>query len=182
MNLFFRVLLAIYAFCLTIITGIAIAVTLEPSLYDDITQFFYNGIKGRTSSIIIFVFELIFLVIGIIFLFSGVRSNKDKKSVKKHTNIGEIKISINSIENIALATSRKFSGIKDSKAYVTKHEDNVSVIIKTVVLPDVNIPALAEDMQSKVKKSIEETAGVAVNDVKVVVDNIYTGYTKSRVE
>jgi uncharacterized alkaline shock family protein YloU len=182
MNIFFRILLAIYAFCLTLITGLAIVVTLEPSLYKGISEDIYNGITGRTSSIIIFVAELIFFAIGIIFLLSGVRSDKDKKSVRKHTNIGEIKISINSIENIALAASRRLNGIKDSKAFVTKHDDNVSVIIKIMVMPDVNIPALAEDMQSKVKRAVEDTSGVAVSDVRVVVDNIYTGYTKSRVE
>ncbi|MDP4092055.1 MAG: alkaline shock response membrane anchor protein AmaP [Bacillota bacterium] len=183
MNLFFRILLAVYAFCLTIISVIAIIVTLNPKMFDDVSDYIYNNlILGRSSSILLFVVEVIFLGISIIFLFSGFKSNKDKKSVKKHTNIGEIRISLNSIENIALAASRRLSGIRESKAYVTKHEDNVSIVIKTVVLPDVNIPALSEDMQSKVKKSVEDTSGVPVSNVSVIVENIYTGYSKSRVE
>ena len=76
---------------------------------------------------------------------------------------------------------RKIAGIRDNKAYVTKQGDHVSVYIKTIVMPDVNIPALLEDIQLKVKKSVEETTGIAVNEVKASVENIYTGY-KSRVE
>ena len=75
----------------------------------------------------------------------------------------------------------KIAGIRDNKAYVTKQGDHVSVYIKTIVMPDVNIPALLEDIQLKVKKSVEETTGIAVNEVKASVENIYTGY-KSRVE
>ena len=48
-------------------------------------------------------------------------------------------------------------------------------------MPDINIPALLEDIQLRVKKSIEETSGILVDDVKMFVENIYTGY-RSRVE
>jgi len=55
------------------------------------------------------------------------------------------------------------------------------IFIKTIVMPDINIPALLEDIQLKVKKSVEETTGIVVNEVKVSVENTYTGY-RSRVE
>ncbi len=48
-------------------------------------------------------------------------------------------------------------------------------------MPEMNLPSLSEDIQRKVKKLIEENAGVSVKNVKVTVDNIYTGY-RSRVE
>ncbi|GAE87655.1 hypothetical protein JCM21531_1043 [Acetivibrio straminisolvens JCM 21531] len=103
------------------------------------------------------------------------------KSISKYNNVGEVRISLNTIESIALAASRKLGGVKDNKAYVTKQGDNVVISIKTIVMPDINIPALLEDIQMKVKKSVEETTGIGVNEVKVSVENIYTGY-RSRVE
>lgn len=182
MNLFFRILLAIYAFFLTIISLMSMVVTFKPELFDRLTYYVYNELLlNRTASIILFIVELIFFILSITFLLSGFKSDKDKKAISKHTNIGEIKISLDTIENIALAASRKINGVKDTKAYVIKHEDSVSVAIKAVVLAEINIPALSEDIQIKVKKSIEESSGVKVNDVSVVVENIYTGY-KSRVE
>jgi len=51
------------------------------------------------------------------------------------------------------------------------------IFIKTIVMPDINIPALLEDIQLKVKKSVEETTGIVVNEVKVSVENTYTGYS-----
>lgn len=182
MNLLFRILLTIYAFCLMIISLIACSITLRPEIFTGISDYISNDVlPSHSAKLIMFVITLIFLVLSIMFLFSGFKSDKDKKAVSKFTNIGEIKISLNSVESIALNSSRKLSGVKETKAYVTKLDDSVSIVIKTVILTDINIPSLSEDIQIKVKNSIEETTGIKVNDVRVVVENIYTGF-KSRVE
>ena len=123
----------------------------------------------------------IFFALSLTFLLSGFRSDKDKKAVSKHTNIGEIKISLDTIENIALGASRKLNGVKEAKANLFKREDGVAIVVRTVVLPDINIPLLSEDIQVKVKKAIEDSTGIKVSDVRVVVENIYSGY-RSRVE
>lgn len=184
MNLFFRILLAIYAFFLTFFSLIAIVITLKPELFGRVTdQLYYNILEGNGAVIITVTVEAIFFVLSLLFLFSGFRNDKDKKSVSKHTNIGEIKISLNSIENIALTTAKRSSGVRDTKAYVSKVGEGVSISIKTVVLPDINIPALSEDLQQKVKKSVEDSSGISVNDVAVIVENIAApAALKARVE
>lgn len=182
MNIFFRVLLAVYGFFLTIISLIAMVVTLKPVLFHNVTNYLEDQMKAsRSTPVAMFIIEFVFFIISLVFLLSGFKSNKDKKSVSKHTNIGEIKISLNSIESIAHAASRKLNGVRETKAYVQKLGDEVSIVIKVVVLPEINIPLLSEDIQAKVKKAVEESSGVRVADVNVLVDNIYTGY-KARVE
>ena len=182
MNLLFRILLTIYAFSLMVISLIASSITIKPEIFNHISDFLtFDVLNNNNSRIIMFIITIIFLGLSIMFLFSGFKSEKDKKAVSKYTNIGEIKISLHSIESIALNASRKLLGVKETKAYVTKLDDSVSISIKAIILTDVNIPVLSEDIQVKVKNSVEETTGIKVNDVKVVVDNIYTGY-KSRVE
>lgn len=182
MNIFFRVLLAIYAFCLTILSFITMLITLKSGLFD----FFSAMVKERVlvsanARFIMLVIAFIFFALSITFLFSGFRVNKDKKAVSKHTNIGEIKISLDTLENIALAASKKLTGVKESKASVCKVEDGVNIAVKAVMMSDVNIPTLSEDIQVKVKKSVEDSTGIKVNDVKVIVESVYTGY-KARVE
>lgn len=182
MNLLFRILLTIYAFALMIISLIAVSITLRPEIFDRISNYLtFDVLQNNNSRLVMFFITLIFLVLSIMFLFSGFKSNKDKKAISKFTNIGEIKISLNSVESIALSASRKLLGVRDTKAYVTKFDDSVSILIKVVIMADINIPTLSEDIQVKVKNSVEETTGIIVNNVRVMVDNIYTGY-KSRVE
>lgn len=182
MNIIFRILLAFYAFCLTVISLISMLVTLRPEMLDKTSTFLMeNVLTNQGLTILLLIVEIVFFGLSLMFLLSGVKSEKDKKFISKYNNVGEIKISLNTIESIALAASKKLGGVKDNKAYVTKQGDNVSIYIKTIVMPDINIPALLEDIQKKVKKSVEETSGITVNEVRVSVENIYTGY-KSRVE
>ena len=182
MNIIFRTILAIYAFCLTVVSVILMAMTLNHNLFTSTTEYITEYVlPNKASNILMFIVELIFFALSVIFLFSGVRSEREKKSISRASKIGEIRISLNTIENIALLASRKISGIKETKAYVSKLGEDVSIYIKAIVLPETHIPTLSEELQSKVKKAVEDTSGINVNDVKVSVENIYTGY-KSRVE
>jgi uncharacterized alkaline shock family protein YloU len=182
MNIFFRIFLAVYAFCMAVVSFITMLITFNTSIYNEISDYITKDVlTSPNARFTMFLIAFIFFILSITFLLSGFKSKKDKKSVNKHTNVGEIKISLNSIESIALTASRKLNGVREAKAYVSKHEDSVSIVIKSVVMPDINIPALCEDIQIKVKNSVEECAGVAVDNVKVLIDNISTGY-RSRVE
>jgi uncharacterized alkaline shock family protein YloU len=183
MNLFFRVLLTIYAFCLTVITIVAIVITINPKIFDNISNYISSDVlKDWTAQRwLMLILSVLFLILSLTFLLSGFKENKDRKAVSKHTNIGEIKISIHSIESLALAASKRVNGVRETKAYVENEADSVSIIIRTVIMSDVNIPAISEDIQYKVKSLVEESTGIKVNSVRIVVENVHTGY-KSRVE
>jgi len=184
MNIFFRVLLAVYAFCLAIVSAIAMVITIKPVVFEFIYNYLADSVLGsRSASVIMFIIAFIFFILSFTFLLSGFKGSKDRKAVSRHTNIGEIKISLHSIENIALNASKKLNGVRDTRAHVEKIDDNVSIVIRVVVMPDINIPMLSEDIQVKVKKSVEESSGISVNEVKVVVDSIHSSTTyKPRVE
>lgn len=178
MNIFFRILLTIYAFCLALISAAVMLITIRTDYFASITGFlqseiFTDSVQG--PRIAVFIAAFVFFILSLAFLFSGVRTNKDKKAVSKHTNIGEIRISLNSIENIALTASRRVNGVRDTKAYVKRIEDTVDITVRIVVMPDTGIPAISMEIQDRVKRTVEENAGIAVESVKVLVDSIYSG-------
>ena len=177
-------MLAVYSFFLAIISAVFIFITFESRILDSIYDYLSgNVLKVGYARLIMMLVSLLFFVISVIFMLSVFKTGKDKKSVNKQTEIGEISISLVSIENIALSTSRRLSGVSSTKANVSKQDDGVLITVKMVVFPEVNIPALSEHMQHEVKSSVEDTAGVKVNAVRVVVENINEneGY-KPRVE
>lgn len=186
MNIFFRVLLAVYAFCLALVSALAMYITIWTKAYVDIADYLAQNVFTSGASgyrIAVFTIALIFFALSLMFLLSGIKSNKDKKAVSKYTNIGEIRISLNSVENIALNASKKAGGIRESRAVVEKAEDGVNIEVRIVVMPDLSIPVISEDVQSRVKKAVEDASGIIVKQVKVVVDSIYSGVTyKARVE
>jgi len=183
MNIYSRILLAVYAIFVLILSAFTMSVVIWPGVFASVASYIdENLLSSRNISLVLFLIAFVFLILSIIFLTSGIKI-KDKKVVSKHTKIGEIKISLDTIENIALTASRKLSGVKEAKVEVKKplESDNVSIEIKTVVMPDINIPALSEDMQEKVKRTVESSTGITVDNVQVIVENIFTGY-RARVE
>lgn len=183
MNIILRVLLAVYAFFLTIASMFAMLVTIKSDILSEAYTYSYNDVLAhRNPSIIMFIVSSIFFCLSLTFLLSGFKPEGDKKAIIKYNKNGDIRITLNSIENIALATSRKLNGIRDSKAFVTKVGEGVSITVKAIVLPDINIPLLSEDMQQKVKSAVEDCTGVQVDSVRVLVESIFTGYKSARVE
>lgn len=186
MNIFFRIVLAIYAFCLAVISAVTMLITIRTDIFEVIYEYLDESVfsySGPGPRIATFIIALLFFILSLMFLLSGVKSNKDKKAVSKHTNIGEVRISLNSIENIALNASRKVNGVRDTRAFVKKIEEDVAVSIKLVVMPDINIPAVSEDVQERVKRSVEESSGINVKEVKVIIESIFSGaVNKARVE
>jgi uncharacterized alkaline shock family protein YloU len=186
MNILFRILLAIYAFCLALLCAFGMYIAIAPSLFVNISEYLTEVLSTDGSialRVAVFVTALVFFVLSIMFLLSGVRSSKDKKAVSKHTNIGEIRISLNSIENIASHTCKRINGVKESKTLVRKSDDGVQIEARMIVMPDMSIPVISEEVQGRVKKAVEEASGIMVKNVNVIVDNIYSGITyKARVE
>lgn len=186
MNIFFRIMLAVYAFFMAVISAIMMYLSVSTKMLSGALDVSKNILLGESATgyrIALFIISLVFFTLSVMFLLSGVRSSKDKRAVSKHTNIGEIRISLNSIENIAFNTSKKINGVRDSKISVTKLEDGVDIVVRIVIMPDLSIPAVSEDVQERVKKAVEETSGVAVKQVKVIVDSIFSGTIyKARVE
>lgn len=182
MNLVFRIMLAVYAFCLTMLTILAMAVTIRPDMLMSISDYLNDRILTQPNPrFILFVIELIFLALGVMFLLSGFKSDREKRAIIRVNDTGQIRISLNSIESISLNVTKKMSGIKESKAVIRKHGDNVSIGVRLVLFSDINIPSLLEDVQQNVKGAVEELTGIHVIDVSASVENVYTGY-KGRVE
>lgn len=184
MNLFFRILLACYAFCISIASFIVGIMSINKDFYDRM----YISVRDNLLSTagnrtFVFIISLSFFIISVALLFSGVKRPKERKCIGKHTDIGEILISMNSLENIALNTARRFQGVKDIKARVFKKEDHVNVSLNMVVFPDISIPSLSHEIQSRVRRNIEDSAGVQVGDVKIYIDGIQpAAVNKPRVE
>lgn len=182
MNIISRCLLTVYAFFVTIVVGVAISMTLKLSIFRDVMQFLEQQVVFYNKyTIVFFVLELFVLFLSLVFLFSGFKVNKKRMAIVQKTPLGQVRISLNSIENIVSGTIRKMQLIKESKVYVENINEKIAVTIKTVVVMDVNIPALVEDIQKKSKKAIESNTDLEVESVKVLVDDVCSMY-KPRVE
>jgi uncharacterized alkaline shock family protein YloU len=125
---------------------------------------------------------LLIFIISIRLLLSGItQDNRTKHGIIKPAEFGDIKISVETFESLALRIVKQINGIKDVKVKVALGANDITVYTKLLVLPDVTIPAVVGEVQSKIKGYIESTTDVGVREVRVVVDDV-ASITVSRVQ
>ncbi|UJF31254.1 alkaline shock response membrane anchor protein AmaP [Paenibacillus hexagrammi] len=131
------------------------------------------------------VISIVLLLISIRFVYISVRRGRAQApSIDQRTEIGDIRISMETVENLSLKAAGRTKGVKDLKSRVRVNQSGLEIMIRTVVDGESSIPDLTEDMQSNVKRYIEEVTGIPVASVTVYVANIIQSAPtfKSRVE
>ncbi len=174
MNLFFRICVAVYSFISIILFGIImIAPFGDKKIMAMLLDYFeINLYQSNAYDVVVFLIGFVFFFISLALFTSGLRGKKSSKYICLKTDEGFVRISTNSIENIALAMSKRFQGVKDAKAKVTYKNDSAQILIKLQVYTDVNVPALCKGIQERVKESVENSMEIKVSDVSVNVDGV----------
>lgn len=137
----------------------------------------------RVSSSLIIIGILVFLVSVRFFYISIRRGRSHAPSIDQRTDFGDIRISLETVENLTLKSAARVKGIKDLKTKVKIAESGMEILIRAVVDGESSIPQLTEEVQRVVKGHVEEITGIPVAVVSVYVANIIqTNTFKSRVE
>ena len=99
-------------------------------------------------------------------------SRRPLETVIQYSELGEVRISIAAIENMVQRVTQRHEAVKESSRKVVNTAQGLVVYLKARVLPDLNLPDLASELQKSIKNYIEEVTGVTVAEVKVLVENI----------
>lgn len=127
---------------------------------------------------------IMLFAVSVRFFYISIAAGSGKPpSIEQRTDFGDISISLETIENLALRAASRIAGIKDLKARVQVGQAGLIIKLRSVVDGDAAIPALTEEVQRTVKAHVEEISGVPVMSVNVFIANIVqTQVFKSRVE
>lgn len=111
---------------------------------------------------------LILLLLG----FSRPQQQQKPEALLRVGEFGDVYITLSALENMVLRVVQRMRGIRDSSRSVTHSPEGLVVYLKVKVVPDQNLPDLTEELQSSVKKYLEESTGMFVSTVRVSVENI----------
>ena len=147
---------------------ISFAVPIYP-----IMEYVRTSIQNYTGSIELGIVGLIILILGLRAIWSCFKVERVEETVKHETEIGEVKISLQTIESLVLqAAKNKIKGIKEITAKIRTTESGVLILIKGKILADLEIPQVSEELQTAVKEHVESKAGITVGEVKVLIENV----------
>lgn len=117
---------------------------------------------------------VLFAIAAILMIIYSLMSGRLSKSRIVATDIGEIDIAVEALENIALNSSKAAqAGVKTAKARISQNKEQKLLVILIVVLySDVEIPSQMAKIQDRVKKDIERYTGIEVGEVQVKVNAV----------
>ncbi|MFB9325331.1 alkaline shock response membrane anchor protein AmaP [Paenibacillus aurantiacus] len=149
-------------------------------LSDGVNELYRNE---AIQAAVIIVSAIVFLISLRFFYVSLKRGAASAMSIDQRTEFGDIRISIETVENLVLKAAGRQRGVKDLRVRIRLTDAGVDVTIRAIVDGESSIPTLTEEIQRSVKTHIEEITGIPVADVSVFVANIIqTSSVKPRVE
>lgn len=176
MKIIDRILLILYTLAIMAISIILLSASFR-ILSISMIQYWISAVydNWRITTVVIMI-SLLFFVVSIRLLTSGIRRSKIKNTLLKITDIGAIRISLSTIDSLAQRSTRSFAGVRDVKSQIIPNHEGVHIYLKVSLMADVNIPQIATELQSGVKEYIEKLSGVFVKEVQIHIDNpAYTG-------
>jgi uncharacterized alkaline shock family protein YloU len=176
MKIFFRILVAVYSLFAMALGVLVIFAWYNPFFLNKLyNNFTYLTSQTQYSSVIFISIAFIFILINLTFLITSVAPDKDNDVIMRKNEQGEVVISFSSINTIAVIVAERFQEVNEVKCKVIKVNDSVGLVLKVKVFVEAVIPELAENMQKKIKSTIESSTGV----VKIKVDNVQSSFKPS---
>ncbi|HWI54386.1 MAG TPA: alkaline shock response membrane anchor protein AmaP [Desulfobacteria bacterium] len=132
--------------------------------------------RGRAIIAGLIVF---FLFLSLKFFLQALsRAAIPERALVKETEMGQISVSLDALENMCFRVANQVKGVKDVKPKVAWYPEGIKVLLKIVLTPDVSVPEVTDEIQSMVKRHISENVGINVAVVKILVEDISSEISK----
>lgn len=178
MGIFDRIILSIYTLSLALLSlgVVLLALQIIPL---NVVWTSISLIHGQWEAALV---GAIFLLSSIRLLLAGLRSHREKGAILHHTDMGDIQIAIDAVENLIVKAARHVKGVRGAKVKVTSATQGLSVVIKAVISPESHVPTVSAEIQQQVHAYAKNTVGIEFIDVRIIVENIANDFKKQRVE
>jgi uncharacterized alkaline shock family protein YloU len=140
------------------------------------------SITADKDRIWVFTVAVVLLIMSFISLNAALQRRREEKTIIHQTQFGEIQIAVSAVESLALRATRRIKGVKDAHVGVRADSNGLDIFIEVTVNPDIGIPQISEEIRVKVDEYLQETIGIRVNSVKVLVTKVAGEAVKARVE
>ena len=127
-------------------------------------------------------YGLLFLIIFfsssvILYPFFNIKRHYEKTLIN-NTDLGDINITLGAVDNLIKKIVKKREGVFGITTEIKNSESGLSIELSIKVYSDYIIPDLTTELQRMVKSYLEDTTGVTVENVKILVNEINNNENK----
>lgn len=170
MKIGMKLLLFLYSLAIGIISLIAFAVGTKLVGEATVMDWMESLYDSNQVSIIVSIVTLLVAVLSFIILLSLFsRSEPTVNSVSKKTDLGQVMISLETLQGITLKAARRIKGIEQVESKIRPSEAGIEVLLRCTVDGDTPIEPMTNQVQEAVKQQIEAIAGIQVTNVSVAI-------------
>lgn len=179
MGLFDRIVLAVYTTSLGVLAIIFILMSFG---WHTPLGFVGTSLKDPQGRLLVSLIASFYLVISLRLVYYAFRRKYAGQTVVHETSLGEIRVSLDAVENFVRKVARQVQGVRDVRAHVHLSPGGLRTFVRITVSPDISIPSLSNEVQTSIKTYVRNVVGVEVAEVSVYVENITAEIRRSRVE
>ncbi|MGI9951537.1 alkaline shock response membrane anchor protein AmaP [Moorellaceae bacterium AZ2] len=172
MPLYERVLLALYSLIIAALTlalvGISAGWSMPLDLYElSLTRLDYRVVGGVAAAVMFFL-SLRFFVVSL-----QTKTPKIEQALIHQGEAGEVTISLPALENLVVRAARQVKGIREVKPRLKILPEGVTVTLEVHVLPDQNLPNMAQNLQETVRNYITDVTGLESPEVRILINGVW---------
>ncbi|MHB9146059.1 MAG: alkaline shock response membrane anchor protein AmaP [Symbiobacteriia bacterium] len=181
MGILGRIVLLLYTLSLAVISAVVLGMStlgwLAP--LDWVRTSLTLDPNGRWS---VGLASALFFVVSIVFIVYTFTPRYPSRTLVHETELGEVHVTLDAIENLVKKVTRQIRGVRGVKARVSTGGGGLNIWLKTVVSPDVSVPAVSEEIRATLKSYVKNVVGAEVAEVHVYVTDISSEARKGRVD
>lgn len=131
----------------------------------------HGSLETVLLAVLLAIFSLLIFVLSF-------RRGESVETLLSHSQLGELRICFKAIENLVLKAARTVDGVREVKTRMMQTENGLTIFLRAITFPDLDIPQVSTELQAAVKEYVEKTTGASVAEVKVMIENVVTDQAK----
>ncbi|HHY81446.1 MAG TPA: alkaline shock response membrane anchor protein AmaP [Clostridiales bacterium] len=171
-KVFDRILLTLVSLLVMFESLVLLGIALNILPVVQLVQDFISDASKGWSPFVLAAVSILFLVAAFRLLVAGYTNRKPNSTIMGNTELGVIRISVNTLDTLTQKAVRSFNEVREVKSIVLPDADGVKVQLKLTVQPDVVMPDLSKNIQNKVKEYVESLSGIVVREVQIYIENL----------
>lgn len=168
-----KVIVALWALMVAAVAAIILLIPFVPSIglaIRDFTQFMEdNSLFASIAALILG------LSLWLFFAQFQVDRPQTPSSVVLNTEGGEVRIALVAVETLVRQAAGQLKGVREVRTGFFRRNEGLGVHLRATVSAEGGIPDLVAQLQQRVAEHVFNTAGIRIEEVKVLVDNVAAG-------
>lgn len=175
MRILEKIVLVIYSYIVLVLAVILTLIMFGWLDAEFVGETVMSLINGGTTSTIILVVNIVFMLVSIKCIFFGTTNKKketDGQGVLLQNENGKLMISKETIESLVNTIITQFESVAGATSNISLNkENNLIITLNLNVRENVIIKELSANLQEKIKTTIKETLDLEVKEVNIKIKN-----------